>query len=157
MTSVDHHEIPQPAAASAPDERLAPIEESAPAEPAAARATSAMAVDQPAAAPSQLSSMPAAPALELPVPNAPPLPPLADAFAALLAAEKEQPSVAGALWPAATVPPTGVSDEVIEAITRRVLGRLSDTVVRSAVSDIASQVAERLVREEIERIKASIK
>jgi hypothetical protein len=42
-------------------------------------------------------------------------------------------------------------------VTRRVLERLSDTVFRDAVADIASKTAERLVREEIERIKASIK
>ncbi len=42
---------------------------------------------------------------------------------------------------------------MIEAITRRVLERLSDAVVRQTVSDIA----ERLIREEIERIKATIK
>ena len=118
---------------SAPDERLAPIEESAP-------------------------IAPAEPALELPLPNPPPLPSLADAFAALLAAEQGEPSAAGALWPAAPPPPpAAVSDEVIEAITRRVLDRLSDTVVREAVSDIASKIAERLIQEEIERIKASIK
>jgi hypothetical protein len=46
-----------------------------------------------------------------------------------------------------------VSAEMIEAITRRVLERLSDAVVRQTVSDIA----ERLIREEIERIKATIK
>ena len=48
-----------------------------------------------------------------------------------------------------------VSDELIEEVARRVLERLSDTVVRDAVADIASKIAERLVREEIERIKAA--
>ena len=40
---------------------------------------------------------------------------------------------------------------------RRVLDRLSDRVVRETVADLVSSIAERLVREEIERIKASIK
>ncbi len=46
-----------------------------------------------------------------------------------------------------------MTDEFIEAVTRRVLERLSDQVVRSTVGDIVSEVAERLVREEIEHIK----
>ena len=97
------------------------------------------------------------PALEVPLTDAPPLPPLADAFAALLAAEQGHPLPGGALWPATPPSPAVVSDATIEAIARRVLERLSDTVVRQAVSDVASQVAERLVREEIERIKAAVK
>jgi CheY-like chemotaxis protein len=59
--------------------------------------------------------------------------------------------------PSQAPPPAAVSEALIEAVTRRVLERLSDTVVRDAVADIASKTAERLVREEIERIKASIK
>ena len=43
-------------------------------------------------------------------------------------------------------------------MTRRVLDRLSDhRVVRETVADVVSSIAERLVREEIERIKSSIK
>ena len=38
-----------------------------------------------------------------------------------------------------------------------VLERLSDRVVRDTVAEIVSSIAERLVREEIERIKSSIK
>ena len=122
-----------------PDERLAPIEESTP-------------VTAP--------PPPAAPALELPLPNALPLPPLADAFAALLAAEQGAPLPTGALWLTGPPPPPApavVSDETIEAITRRVLDRLSDTVVRQAVAEVASTIAERVIREEIERIKANLK
>jgi CheY-like chemotaxis protein len=100
----------------------------------------------------------APPALELPLPNPPPLPALADAFAALLAAEQGEPgSFSAGIWPASVPLAATLSDELIEDVTRRVLARLSDTVVREAVSDIASKVAERLIREEIERIKASIK
>jgi hypothetical protein len=42
-------------------------------------------------------------------------------------------------------------------VTHCVLERLSDQIVRDTVSEIVSATAERLVREEIERIKASIK
>ena len=88
------------------------------------------------------------------------LPPLADAFAALLAAEQgETPS--NVAWPAAA-PAAATSmpnDAVIEQIAQRVLDAMAprvDASVRSAVSDLVSQLAERLIREEIERIKASI-
>jgi CheY-like chemotaxis protein len=93
------------------------------------------------------------PEFHVPLKNPPPLPALADAFAALLAAEKGGTISAGAAWPAAPSSPAAVNDAMIEAITRRVLERLSDAVVRQTVSDIA----ERLIREEIERIKATIK
>jgi CheY-like chemotaxis protein len=93
------------------------------------------------------------PELHVPLKNPPPLPALADAFAALLAAEKGGTMLPGAAWPAAPLSPALVNDAMIEAITRRVLERLSDAVVRQTVSDIA----ERLIREEIERIKATIK
>ena len=143
---------------AAPDERLAPIEESAPVEPAL-RGPMRRAPVAPRPPPSPAARRAArAPALELPLPNPPPLPALPDAFAALLAAE--QGGAASALagsWPASPAPAAAVSDDVIEEVTRRVLDRLSDTVVREAVADIASKVAERLVREEIARIKASIK
>ena len=41
-------------------------------------------------------------------------------------------------------------DDVIEEVTRRVIGQMTDAAVR----EVALQVAERVVREEIERIKA---
>ena len=87
----------------------------------------------------------------------PAMPPLADAFAALLAAEQSAsgtPRMAN--WPAANGPVPAVSDDLVEEVARRVLERLSDRVVRELASDIVSRLAERLVREEIERIKASI-
>ena len=165
---------------AAPDERLAPIEEPAPVEPLAGPAepepapaasighAAPVVTDAPIvqAAPEVtvapvVVAVPSAPALELPLPNPPPRPALADAFAALLAAEQGEPaSQSSGLWPAASpLPAAGaaVGDEVIEEVTRRVLARLSDTVVRDAVADITSKVAERLVREEIARIRASIK
>lgn len=85
------------------------------------------------------------------------LPPLADAFAALLAAEQGAPSpVSAPAWPGSS-PPTAVTDDLVEQVTRRVLDRLSDRIVRETVVEIVTDVAERLVREEIERIKTAIK
>jgi CheY-like chemotaxis protein len=73
-------------------------------------------------------------------------PALADAFAALLAAEQGlgvRPVAAGGVATAS------VSDDVVEEVVRRVLARMTDQVVRETVL----QVAERLVREEIDRVK----
>jgi CheY-like chemotaxis protein len=72
-------------------------------------------------------------------------PPLHEAFAALLAAERGQP-----------LHPTGptreaITEDVIEEVVRRVMARMGSDSMRHAVLDSA----ERLVREEIERIKKS--
>ena len=90
------------------------------------------------------------------------LPPMADAFAAILAAEQHEPMPA--LWPGWPAPPQqasngggATSEDAIEEITRRVLDRLSDRVVRETAEDVISNIAERLVREEIDRIKSAIK
>jgi len=69
------------------------------------------------------------------------LPSLSDAFGALLAAEQEQPPAAPAQ--------AGVTDETIELVVQKVVERLTTAAVRETVAD----VAERLVREEIARIK----
>ena len=100
------------------------------------------------------SSAPAPAAAASATPAAPPLPPLADAFAALLSAEQGGPAPA---WQAARVEGPAVSEDLVEQVTRRVLDRLSDRVVRETAADLVSAIAERLVREEIERIKASLK
>jgi CheY-like chemotaxis protein len=88
-----------------------------------------------------------------PVPPAPP--PLADAFTALLAAERGQRARPTPV--SAPQPPVAVTDALVEEVTRRVLERLSDRVVRETVGDMVLQVADRLVREEIERIKAAVR
>jgi CheY-like chemotaxis protein len=101
-----------------------------------------------------------APPVAIPAPPA--LPPLADAFDAILTAEQHEPMPLSApAWPGTTAAHArngdgALSEEAIEMITRRVLERLSDRVVRETVADLVSAVAERLVRDEIERIKASI-
>ena len=99
----------------------------------------------------------------VPLPQAPPtsapvfLPPLADAFAALLEAEQgELVPTAAPAWPSTPGARPAVTDDLVEQVSRRVLEQLTDRVVREAVADAVSSIAERLVREEIERIKSSI-
>jgi CheY-like chemotaxis protein len=76
---------------------------------------------------------------------APPSSVLALAFEALLAAEQGRPLESGAAQKLAS------SDTLIDHITRQVIERLADDRMRDAVLD----VAERLVREEIARIKSA--
>ena len=73
------------------------------------------------------------------------MPSLAVAFATLLSAEQSH-----AIAPSALGGPS-MSDDVVDEIVRRVIARLGDRVVRETVLD----VAERLVRDEIDRIKGS--
>lgn len=85
-----------------------------------------------------------------------PAPSLTDAFSALLAAERRSGPVPQAMIahvPVASIPP----DELVERVVRRVMDRLSETGLREAVAAIVSTTAERLVREEIERIKSNFK
>lgn len=96
-----------------------------------------------------------------------PTPVLAGAFSALLAAEQAgaEPDAFAEWLPEAPAPVSPaaavITDEVIDRIVERVLARLPEQIVRQAVHDaareIASTTAERLVREEIERIKSHIK
>jgi CheY-like chemotaxis protein len=113
---------------------------------------------------------PAAPSAHQPVAGRPTAGPvLADAFSALLAdelGEAPSPSPAPARAPAPSpparavpaAPPTAapeLSEELIDAVTRRVVERFSEQAVRELVASTVLEVTERLVREEIERIKAS--
>jgi hypothetical protein len=72
-------------------------------------------------------------------------PSLAQAFAALLAAEQGQH-----FSPSTVSPAPAISEAMVEGVVRRVLAQMSDQAVRETVYE----VAERLVREEIARIKA---
>ena len=97
-----------------------------------------------------------APASETPVAaqttNAPTPSPLAETFAALFAAEQGTRPI--------DPTPTGhgpAIDDIVEQVSRRVLTQLHERVVRETIADLVAGIAERLVREEIERIKASIK
>jgi len=81
------------------------------------------------------------------------IPSLVDAFTALLSAEQKTaltPSAAPTPASAPAPPAPVVTDEMIEAIAAKVLARLGDAS-RPAILE----VAERLVREEIERLKSN--
>lgn len=109
----------------------------------------------PARVMAEVARVPATPAAPVPV---------ADAFAALLEAEQNgtpmpvftpsDPVPA----PADPVPPVDpvvpVTDALVDEIARRVAARLGDQAVRDIVAKVVSETAERLVREEIERLKA---
>jgi CheY-like chemotaxis protein len=135
--------VPPPVRPSKPAQAPAP----APLAPEPVVTPAQMAVPPPPAPP------PAAPATR-PAPVMPAS--LADAFAALLAAEQRiglQPSAATV--PLASTAPVEqaspvVTEELINAVAERVLARLTDQS-RPTILD----TAERLVREEIERIKKS--
>jgi hypothetical protein len=77
---------------------------------------------------------------------------LAQAFNALLAVEQGEPA-AGPIRLTREEPPPIVTEAMVEEVTRRVLLRLSPDSVRGVVADIVSEIAERLVREEIHRIR----
>ena len=104
--------------------------------------------------------------------QAPPVPvapaaasPLADAFSELLAdelGESPLPPSWGTSAPAQPAPPVseptpapGPSDAFVEEVARRVVAHLSADVLRAEVAKHVIEVAERLVREEIERIKGN--
>jgi CheY-like chemotaxis protein len=74
---------------------------------------------------------------------------LADAFVALLAMEQGEP------LPAGLAPARSAADDeaLVERIAQRVIERLGDRAVRDLTADIVSRTAERLVRDEIERLK----
>jgi CheY-like chemotaxis protein len=75
----------------------------------------------------------------------PPKVSLANAFSALLAAEQSRPS------PQAHVAAPEIPEAAIEEAVRRILARMTGEAVRQVVLD----TAERLIREEIEKIKAA--
>ncbi len=82
-----------------------------------------------------------------------------DAFAALLDAEREFGTGTGhpndpVLAAGIVLPGTAVTQAFIDEVARRVSERLAEEALRVRVTEIVSTVAERLVREEIERLKA---
>jgi len=87
--------------------------------------------------------------------EAPPRNLVADMFAALFAVEQGGSPAA----PLQLAPPRhdspGVTDELVDEVTRRVLERLTPEAASDLVAQIVSEVAERLIREEIARIKAA--
>ena len=73
--------------------------------------------------------------------------------AMLLAVEQDEPGARPVRLTTASSPPL-VTDAMIDEVTRRVLERLAPGAVRAAIAEIVSDVSERLVREEIERIRS---
>jgi hypothetical protein len=76
---------------------------------------------------------------------------VADAFSALLAVEQGEEGARPVRLVVGAAPP--ITDELIEKVARRVIERLGHDAVRDVVAAVVSSVAERLVREEIERIR----
>ena len=81
--------------------------------------------------------------------------PVADVFATMLEAEGLHPGAAAASVPAVLVAAQAPTEEMVEQVTRRVIERLTDRALREAVNDAVLAAAERLVREEIERLKGT--
>ena len=46
-----------------------------------------------------------------------------------------------------------ITDELVEAITRRVVERLAPDAVRDVVADVVKEISEKLIREEIARLR----
>ncbi len=85
------------------------------------------------------------------------LSPLADAFAALLAAEQSAPPTGAARTWSQPFLVAIEPDQLVEQIARRVIERLSDRMVRETAAEIIATVAERVVLAEIDRIKSHIR
>jgi CheY-like chemotaxis protein len=81
---------------------------------------------------------------------------VADMFAALFAVEQGE-AVTPAVPFQAPRPHTSVTltDSLVDEVTRRVIERLAPDAAHDLVGRIVSEVAERLIREEIARIKAA--
>ncbi|MFB3854227.1 MAG: response regulator [Vicinamibacterales bacterium] len=77
--------------------------------------------------------------------------PLARAFSAFLAAEHGVPLPPS--FEAGIAAPVVLDEATLEAVTRRVITELGGETLRATVADAVSRVAERVVREEIERLR----
>ena len=140
---------PVPQASSAPPAPPVPQAPATPPAPPAPPAKETAQPSQPADAPRRAEPAPAPAPAPIPVPT----PSLADAFTALLAAEQRIPGWSGTTQPRSQAGAPVIPDGLVEELTRRVLDGATDRAVRDVVTDTVSQVAERLVRDEIERIK----
>ena len=84
----------------------------------------------------------------------------AEAFAAFLEAEQANPQASqeATLFGSVVLAPALPSiDDLVDTVARRVIDQLTGKESRDSVSDTVSTIAERLIREEIDRLKASIK
>ena len=77
---------------------------------------------------------------------------IADAFSALIALEQGEPGAKPVRLTTESAQPV-ITDALIDEVARRVLERLAPDAARDAVVRVVSEVAERLVREEIARIR----
>jgi CheY-like chemotaxis protein len=123
------------------------IAPAAPAEPAAPSAPIAPAAPVAPAAPIAPAA-PVAPAPSAPIAPVAPSLTVADAFETLLAAEQGEA-------PPVHRPAAEISDDVIERVAARVAERLSQDILLDRVTEIVSAVSERLIKEEIARIRSA--
>jgi CheY-like chemotaxis protein len=81
---------------------------------------------------------------------------VADMFAALFAVEQGESVAPAPPFPAPRAEaPVTITDSLIDEVTRRVVERIAPEAANELVAQIVSKVAERLIREEITRIKAA--
>ena len=93
---------------------------------------------------------PAAPPANLPVGAPPSNLPVADRFAMLLAVEQGETTLPP---PPAGERDTALSEEDLDRLARRVAERLASSPVATDLQRIVAEVSERLIREEIARIR----
>lgn len=97
------------------------------------------------------------PRAAVPMPPAEPEAPsgitIAGAFSALLAAEQGDAPPLPVRF-AFAPPAPAITDEILEEITRRVVERLAPGAVRDVVSDVVKEMSEKLIREEIARLRS---
>jgi DNA-binding response OmpR family regulator len=136
------------ASASAREESQASYGETSPKRPEILGREGGPTAPEHGAAPVAPEPRPAPPAPVAPAAPAPPALTVADAFETLLAAEQGQP-------PPEHRPAVDLTDDVIERIAARVAERLSQDVLIDRVSEIVSAVSERLVKEEIAKIRSA--
>lgn len=152
--AADVFSAPEPAAAPRPAPlalapkapQPVPIAPAPPPPPPAPAQPIVAALPPPAPAPVPAHALAPAPA---PAHAPAPALPLADAFSSLLAAEEGRPHAPIRSVVSASAPEARISDAEMDAIVDRVLARLGSGV-RGAVIDLA----ERLVKAEIDRLKA---
>jgi CheY-like chemotaxis protein len=78
---------------------------------------------------------------------------IADAFSALIALEQGEPGAKPVRLTTESPQPV-ITDALVDEVARRVLERLAPGVARDVVVQVVSEIAERLVREEIARIRS---
>jgi hypothetical protein len=77
---------------------------------------------------------------------------IADTFAALLALEEGTPGAKPVRLVSAEAEPR-LTEALVEELTNRVVQRLAPDALRAVVVGVVSEIAERLVKEEIARIR----